>query len=407
MKKVGWKYCKLGDVCLTINGLWKGKKEPFIRVGVLRNANFTKDFTLDYSKTEYLDVEVRQYEKRKLETGDLIVEKSGGSDKQPVGRTVLFEAENGEYSFSNFTSVLRIKNKNLFISKYLYYNILHIYWRGDTKTMQKATTGIHNLDFDRFLDLQILVCSYNDQQQIVEYLDTTFEKIDRIKEKAEKKIEDAKGLFQAALNEKLKMREGWKEMQLDEVIIHLRTGLNPRVHFKLNTLDATGYYITVRELKGFTFEVDEKTDRINKQALLRINERSNLKVGDVLFSGTGTIGKTAIVKELPLWWNIKEGVYAMTLDSNKLYSKLLVYEFMSNRILDNIIKKASGTTVKSIPMKELIKIYIPVPPLATQQQIVSDLDALNEKTNAIEHSCRQIISECDNLKQAILKQVFE
>ena len=105
-----WKYEPLGEITTSINGLWKGKKPPFVNVGVIRNANFTKEFTLNLSNIEYLDVEERQYSSRKLQRGDLIVEKSGGSEKQPVGRTILFDLE-GEYSVSNFTSILHIKDK--------------------------------------------------------------------------------------------------------------------------------------------------------------------------------------------------------------------------------------------------------------------------------------------------------
>ena len=76
------------------------------------------------------------------------------------------------------------------------------------------------------------------------------------------------------------MKEGWEEKRIGDVIEHLRTGLNPRTHFKLNTPDADGYYITVRELKGFTIEPDKKTDKVNSAAIKRINERSNLKIGD-------------------------------------------------------------------------------------------------------------------------------
>ena len=32
----GWEYKKLGEVCDVINGLWIGKKEPFINVAVIR-----------------------------------------------------------------------------------------------------------------------------------------------------------------------------------------------------------------------------------------------------------------------------------------------------------------------------------------------------------------------------------
>ena len=143
------------------------------------------------------------------------------------------------------------------------------------------------------------------------------------------------------------MKEGWEYKKLGDVIDHLRTGLNPRTHFKLNTPDAEGYYVTVRELKGFTIEPDEKTDKVNRAAIKRINERSNLKIGDVLFSGTGTIGKTALVSELPENWNIKEGVYAMTPKHSELDSKYFIYYIGSDLFLRLVNDKAAGTGVRS------------------------------------------------------------
>ena len=178
MRKQGWTYKKLGEICDTINGLWKGKKPPFVRVGVIRNANFTKEFTLRFDNVEFLDVEERQFTKRKLQKGDLIVEKSGGSTKQPVGRAVLFEKEDGDFSFSNFTSVLRIKDKKELLYQFLYKYLLFSYKRGDTLTMQKATTGIHNIEFDKFLGIDIPVPSIEEQERIVARLDAAFGQID-------------------------------------------------------------------------------------------------------------------------------------------------------------------------------------------------------------------------------------
>ena len=102
----GWAVTTIKELCENINGLWKGKKEPFVNVGVIRNANFTKDFQLDYSKIEYIDVEQRAFNQRHLKNGDLVVEKSGGSDNNPVGRAILYEGKDALYSFSNFTMVL-------------------------------------------------------------------------------------------------------------------------------------------------------------------------------------------------------------------------------------------------------------------------------------------------------------
>lgn len=203
------------------------------------------------------------------------------------------------------------------------------------------------------------------------------------------------------------MKEGWKYKKLGEVIDHLRTGLNPRTHFKLNTPDADCYYITVRELKGFSIEPDEKTDKVNSAAIKRINERSNLKPGDVLFSGTGTIGKTALVKELPVNWNIKEGVYAMTPKHSELDSKYLIYFIGSDSFLHLVNDKATGTGVRSIPMKELVKLPISVPPLLEQERIVERLDAAFAQIDELKSNAEKQLAEARALFQSALTQAMQ
>jgi type I restriction enzyme S subunit len=203
------------------------------------------------------------------------------------------------------------------------------------------------------------------------------------------------------------MKEGWEEKKIGDVIEHLRTGLNPRTHFKLNTPDADGYYITVRELKGFAIEPDEKTDKVNSAAIKRINERSNLKIGDVLFSGTGTIGKTALVSELPNKWNIKEGVYAMTPKHSELDSKWFIYYISSEFFLKLANDKAAGTGVRSIPMKELVKLPIHLPPLSEQQSIVDYLDSAFAKIDAMKANAEKALNEAKALFQASLKEMLE
>ena len=76
----------------------------------------------------------------------------------------------------------------------------------------------------------------------------------------------------------------WKP--LEDIIVSLKTGLNPRQNFQLNTSDAEGYYVTVREIKNGRVEFLDKTDRVNIKALELINNRSNLEARDILFSGT-------------------------------------------------------------------------------------------------------------------------
>ena len=163
--------------------------------------------------------------------------------------------------------------------------------------------------------------------------------------------------------------------ELDDVIISLNTGLNPRNFFKLNTQDANNFYVTIREIHGGKIIFTNKTDRINDDALRLCNNRSHLEKGDVLFSGTGTIGETVVLEETPTNWNIKEGVYTIKPNSKCIDSKYLSYLLQSTGIRNDYMKKVAGGTVKSIPMNELKKLKISVPPLEVQREIVHALDS--------------------------------
>ena len=154
------------------------------------------------------------------------------------------------------------------------------------------------------------------------------------------------------------------------MILSLNTGLNPRQFFRLNTDDAENYYITIREIQGGRIVPSEKTDRINDEALCLCNNRSNLEVGDVLFSGTGTIGETAVITEEPSNWNIKEGVYTIKPDQTRIVPQFLRYLLTSEQMKTAYMKKVAGGTVKSIPMAEMRKLLIPVPSMDEQKRIV-------------------------------------
>lgn len=177
---LNWLITSLSDICDNINGLWTGKKPPFLRIGVIRNANFTKDFKLDYSKIEYIEVEEKAFEKRHLLNGDIIVEKSGGSDKNPVGRAILYEGVDKQFSYSNFTMVLRIRDHSRVHSKYLYYYLMAVYIRGDMKKLQTQTTGLHNLILDSYLSMSIYLPPFEEQKRISNKIDELFLSLETI-----------------------------------------------------------------------------------------------------------------------------------------------------------------------------------------------------------------------------------
>ena len=172
-------------------------------------------------------------------------------------------------------------------------------------------------------------------------------------------------------------------VELEEVIVSLKTGLNPRQNFKLNTQGATGYYVTVREIKNGEIVFSESTDRVDEYALETINGRSNLEKGDILFSGTGTIGRIAVVKDNPINWNIKEGVYSIKPTHGKIVPGYLAHLLNSSNIIKEYSKKVVGNPVASLPMGDLKKLKIPLPPIEEQNRIVAILDKFDALTHSI------------------------
>ncbi len=172
--------------------------------------------------------------------------------------------------------------------------------------------------------------------------------------------------------------KGVEFRKLGDIILSLKTGLNPRKFFKLNTPNANNYYVTVRELEEYTIKFTHQTDRIDDNALSLCLKRSNLEKDDILFSGTGTIGKVSIIKENPNNWAIKEGIYSIKPNKKIVFPRFLMFCFENLNIQNDIKSKSFGGIVKSISMNDLQQITIPIPPLEIQQEIVKVLDAFTE-----------------------------
>ncbi len=134
-------------------------------------------------------------------------------------------------------------------------------------------------------------------------------------------------------------------------------------------------------MHGGRIEFSDKTDRINDEAMRLCNNRSNLEKGDVLFSGTGTIGEMVVLEETPTNWNIKEGVYTIKPDQTKILPKFLRYSLMSTPIRLSYLSKVAGGTVKSISMGDMKKIKIPLPTLEKQAEVVVLLDKFDKLCN--------------------------
>ena len=100
-------------------------------VKFLRTTKFTDDGIIDYSDVVTRDIDKNKIGEKELRFGDIIIEKSGGSDSKPVGRVVMYDKCDKNYICNNFTSVLRRKS-NFIDNDFLFLFLFYCYHNGNT-----------------------------------------------------------------------------------------------------------------------------------------------------------------------------------------------------------------------------------------------------------------------------------
>jgi type I restriction enzyme S subunit len=406
--KAGWEVKTLGEVCEFRNGLWKGKKPPYVHVGVIRNTNFTKAGCLDDSDIAYLDVEQKQFEKRRLEYGDIILEKSGGGPKQPVGRVITFEKTQGKFSFSNFTSVIRIIDSSAisfkFLHRFLYWN----YVSGVTEGMQRRSTGIRNLDFTAYKQIPVPLPPLPEQERIVGILDEAFEGIAAATAQAEKNLHNARELFQSVLQSTFSQKgDDW----VDRPIGELCDILNGFAFKSKDAIESSNVQV-IR--MGNLYQNELSLNR--KPAFYPENfstefEPFLLSEGDIIMSLTGTVGKedygfAVRIPETERKLLLNQRIAKFHSFNGTLYDSYFLHFLKSRVFLDVLYSTSRGTRQANLSSVTIKELTVPISPLPTQQAIVEKLDALSEETKALEAIYERKQSALAELKQSLLQKAF-
>ena len=161
-------------------------------------------------------------------------------------------------------------------------------------------------------------------------------------------------------NEKLKREipQGWSDCVLGDYIGRITNGLNPRKNFVLGS--GNNYYVTIRSLIGTTIDWNN-CDRCDDEALSKINSRSQLQIGDIIFSAIGTIGRTYYILEEPTNWNISETSFTLRAKEN-VPNDFFYGMLRSNEIQIKADKAAMGSTLRCLVMDSLCSLqYIEIP----------------------------------------------
>jgi type I restriction enzyme S subunit len=158
-----------------LGGVWGEEKKDNKNDRIcVRVADFDFDnFNISTKKLTIRNIS-RNNSHKELRKGDILLEKSGGGEKTPVGRAVLYDL-NKESVCSNFIERMSIKDNEC--SNFIKYVLAALYFGKLNVKYIKQTTGIQNLDISNYLNEVIPYPEMEIQKEICNFLDEKITKI--------------------------------------------------------------------------------------------------------------------------------------------------------------------------------------------------------------------------------------
>jgi type I restriction enzyme S subunit len=392
----------------TLNGLWTGKKPPFVEAGVIRNTNFSPSGEIDYSNIAYLQVESKQLTKRRLEAGDIILERSGGGPKQPVGRVVYFDREDGTFSFSNFTSAIRVRDKSKFDPQFVFYRLMELYQSGQTEDIQRRTTGIRNLDFTAYKErARFPGIPLPEQKKIAHILSTVQRAIEAQERIIQTTTELKKALMHKLFTEGLRhepqkqteigpVPESWSPITLGELCGKpngaLQTGpFGSQLHKHEYQEDGIAV-VNPTHLAGNRIN-HENVPRVSEQVAQRLGKH-RLRKFDILFARRGEIGRQGLVTETEETWLCGTGCFLVRASKPFIDNRFLALYFATDRLVKWLYSHAAGAIMPNLNNAVMQRLPVFYPDLDSQTTIIETFTTIDQKLSTAER------------RQTALKELF-
>ena len=303
----------------------------------------------------------------------------------------------GKSWVNNHAHALRPK-RNLLVDELLVYYL-------NFSNLLPYITGVTvpKLNQEKMRSIEIPIGPVKEQQSIVDYLDSAFAKIDEMKANAEKALGEAKALFQASLKEMLEPKDGWEEKKLGEICSQITDGTH---HSPPNGESGNYKYITAKNIRIWGLDLSNVT-YVSEDIHKEITARCNPQKGDVLYIKDGATTGIAIVNPLEEEFSMLSSVALIKPYKDVLSSEFLCYTLNSPSIYNQTRSQMDGAAITRVTLVKIKGFVISIPPLSEQQSIVETLDSLKSKVDQLQANYDKILKECDALKQAILRQVFE
>lgn len=162
----------------------------------IRGTEFDNKFNLnlDNNRTKFRKYRKTTFSKIELNEKDILIEKSGGSEDQPVGRVAFIEKDMLDkypLAFSNFIHRIRINEKKA-VPEYVFEYLRLMHNIKITEVMQTQTNGIRNLIMQEYFSQTVLLPELKKQEEIATRAAQMRKRAFELQMEAEKIVSDAK-----------------------------------------------------------------------------------------------------------------------------------------------------------------------------------------------------------------------
>ncbi|MFE9644137.1 hypothetical protein ACFYO0_08345 [Streptomyces sp. NPDC006365] len=292
-----------------------------------------------------------------LHPGDLILEKSGGGEKQPVGMAVLYEGAEKAVC-SNFCS--RISPGFDVDSRFLTYVFAAAYGQGLTQSAIKQTTGIQNLDAGAFFSSPWAYPGLEEQRRIADFLDTEISKLARI-ELLSSELSRLLGERQASLLSNCFSSRTTVADGTPPVNLALRRVVNRWIDYRGATPEKTASgipLVTAKNIRDGKIDMAASREFIAENAYSDWMRRGLLMRGDVLLTTEAPLGQVAMVDDPGV--ALAQRVIVLRADRRFCSPEWLYWYLRSPQGQAELELRATGSTALGIKADRLRGVPIPV-----------------------------------------------
>lgn len=385
----------------ALSGEWGLDDDNGSGIPVLRTTNFTNEGIVNYDNVVTRKVSKKNISEKFLKKGDILIEKSGGSDKFPVGRVIYYDGENDKYLFNNFTGLLRIKNVTTWYPKYVFYSLFANYKRGGTRCFENKTTGLHNLKTDDYVQrYEIAELPIEKQIRICDNLDKIHSIIISQKKELGYLDELVKARFIEVFGDMLLNSKSWREIRLDSVA-DIVSGITKGRKIKSAELYEVPYMAVSNVKNGYIDWTKVKTIMATKEEI----KRYKLLPNDVLMTEGGDpdkLGRGAIIKCPPNNCIHQNHIFRVRLNEELLpiYFEYYLQQIKAKRYFLKCSKQTTG--IASINMKQLLALPVLIPDMESQKTFAKFKEQVDKSKAVIEKS----LKELETLQASLMQKYF-